>query len=97
MGKHFDKEYKEYVSKLVVEEGRKATEVAYELEISYKTLSRWVRDYKEKTTGNQTTEKYITPSELEKLKKQHEKELAQLREENEILKKAMHIFTKNPM
>lgn len=35
MGKHFSQEYKEYVSKLVVEEGRKASEVAFELELSY--------------------------------------------------------------
>ncbi len=42
MGKHHSQEYKQYVSKLIVEEGRKATEVAYELEISAKTISRWV-------------------------------------------------------
>lgn len=95
MGKHFDQEYKDYVSKLVVEEGRKATDLAHELEISYKTLSGWVAAYRKKTQGGQPKENYITPSELEKLKKQHEKELQQLREENEILKKAMHIFTKN--
>lgn len=96
MGKHFSQEYKDYVSKLVVEEGRKATDVAYELEISYKTVSRWVKTYKDNINANQSGEVYITPSELEKLKKQHEKEIQQLKEENEILKKAMHIFTKNP-
>ncbi len=48
-----------------------------------------------KTMGDQPKESYITPSELEILKKQHEKELQQLKEENEILKMAMHIFTKN--
>jgi transposase len=95
MGKHFSQEYKEYASKLVVDEGRKATDVAYELEISYKSLSRWVKDYKEKINLTHTPENYLTPKELEKLMKQHEKELQQLREENEILKKAMHIFTKN--
>lgn len=95
VGKHYDQEYKDYVSKLVVEEGRKATEVAYELELSYKSLSRWVSAYKKRVKGEQTGESYITPSELEKLKKQHKKELEDLREENEILKKAMRIFTKN--
>ncbi|MEH7353450.1 transposase [Neobacillus drentensis] len=95
MGKHHTQEYKEYVSKLIVEEGRKASDVAYELEISAKTISRWVAAYRMKINVGKTGENYITPSELEKLKKQHEKELQQLREENEILKKAMHIFTKN--
>ena len=95
MGKHHTQEYKEYVSKLIVEEGRKASDVAYELEISAKTISRWVAAYRMKINVGKIDENYITPSELEKLKKQHEKELQQLREENEILKKAMHIFTKN--
>jgi transposase len=96
MGKHFDQEYKEYVSKLVVEEGRKAADVARELEISPKTISRWVSAYRLKQNGgSKANESYITPSELEKLKIQHMKELEQLKEENEILKKAMHIFTKN--
>jgi transposase len=95
MGKHFDQEYKDYVSKLVVEEGRKASDVARELELSYKTLSRWVAAFRMRTQGDQPKDSYITPSELEMLKKQHEKELQQLKEENEILKKAMHIFTKN--
>lgn len=94
MGKHHSQEYKEYVSKLIVEEGRKAREVAYELEIPYKTLINWVKVYRE-SLNNKTIENYITPKELEKLKKQHEKEIEQLREENEILKKAMHIFTKS--
>jgi transposase len=95
VGKHHSQEYKQYVSKLIVEEGRKATEVAYELEISAKTISRWVAAYRMKLNVGKTDENYITPTELEKLKKQHEKELERLREENEILKKAMHIFTKN--
>ncbi|HEO8418384.1 transposase [Niallia sp. FSL W8-0635] len=95
MGKHHSKEYKDYVVKLIVEEGRKASEVSYELELSPKTVSRWVSDYKAKIRGGQSTESYLTPTELEKLKKQHEKELQALKEENEILKKAMHIFTKN--
>jgi transposase len=95
LGKHFEQEYKDYVSKLVIEEGRKASDVCYELELSPKTVSRWVKDYRARVNGDKSKETYITPTELEKLKKQHEKELEQLREENEILKKAMHIFTKN--
>jgi transposase len=95
LGKHFDQEYKDYVSKLIVEEGRKASHVARELEISPKTISGWVSNYRTKSNAGKTNETYITPTELEKLKIQHEKELAEAREEIEILKKAMHIFTKN--
>lgn len=95
MGKRFDQEYKEYVSKLIVEEGRVAKQVAYELDIPYSTVGKWVKAYKERKHKGTNQEAYITPSELEKMKKQYEKEAQQLREENEILKKAMHIFTKN--
>ena len=94
LGKLYDKAYKEHIAKLVVEEGRKASELSFELEISPKTISRWVKDYRTKVNNDQPTT-YMTPTELEKLKKEHEKELEKLREENEILKKAMHIFTKN--
>lgn len=41
MGKHHTQEYRDYVSKLVVEEGKKATEVSRDLEISSKTISRY--------------------------------------------------------
>lgn len=95
MGKHFSKEYKEYIAKMIVEEGSKGTDVAYELEISYSTIMRWVKSYKEKKSTPNSPE-YITPSDFEKYKKQQEKEMEALREENEILKKAMHIFTKKP-
>jgi len=95
MGKHRDAEYKEYVSKLVIEEGRKIKQVAYELEIPYGTLSKWVSEYKRKINAGKETEKYITPSEHEKILRQKDKEIQRLKEDNEILKKAMHIFTKN--
>lgn len=95
MGQHHTQEYKDYVSKLIVEDGRIAAEVARELEISTKSISRWVAAYKSKMNPEEENQKYITPSEFEKLKKQHEIELQKLKEENEILKKAMHIFTKN--
>ncbi|WP_277631174.1 hypothetical protein [Atopococcus tabaci] len=38
---------------------------------------------------------YRTPSDYEKEPKQREKDVARLQEENDILKKAMHVFTKN--
>jgi transposase len=94
MGKHKDQEFKDYVCRLIVEDGRVATEVAYEFEISYGTVISWVSKYKKKLQKDKHPE-LVTPAELEKLKKQHEKEIQRLREENEILKKAMHIFTKN--
>jgi len=95
MGKQYDQEYKEYVAKLIVEEGRKQTDVAYELEIATSTIGRWVKNYREKMERGKHSETYLTPSEVEKLMKKHQREVEKLREENEILKKAMHIFTQN--
>lgn len=94
MGKHESKEYKDYVAKMIVEEGRKQTDLARELELSRSTIGRWVSEYKEEKQGDQDGD-YLTPKEVKKLKREHEKEMQKLKEENEILKKAMHIFTKN--
>lgn len=96
MGKHYEEEYKEYVSKMVVEEGRKATDLAYELEIPYGTLTKWVQAYKKRNQHDGQREKYVTPKEHEKALSQKDKEIERLKEENAILKKAMHIFTQNP-
>lgn len=92
MAKHYDHDYREYVAKLVVEDGRSAREIAYELEIAKSTVGRWVASYREKLNeGNNA--KYQTQNELARIQKEQEKEIKRLKEENEILKKAMHIFT----
>ena len=95
MGKHYEKEYKEYVSKLIVEEGRKPKELAYELEIPYGTMIKWIRNYRKQHQTDKKQEKYVTPTDHEKALSQKEKEIQRLKEENEILKKAMHIFTQH--
>ena len=96
MGKHYETEYKEYVSKMVVEEGRKAKELSYELEIPYGTLIKWIRGYKNNLQAGETKEKYVTPKDHDRAINQKDKEIEKLKEENAILKKAMHIFTQNP-
>ncbi|MEW9054149.1 MAG: transposase [Neobacillus sp.] len=94
MGKHFDLEYKKQVAQMVVEDGKKATEVSRDLDIPVKTIRNWVQAYKEQRnsafvgSGN-------TPPE-QKPYKDLQKENTELRQELEILKKALHIFTKNP-
>lgn len=94
MGKPRDREFKDYVCRLIVEDGRQAKQVSYELKVPYGTVIAWVADYKKRLKKDRNSE-LVTPAEVEKLKKQHEKEMQKLKEENEILKKAMHIFTKN--
>lgn len=96
MGRSYTSEYKAYVVKLVLEEGRKATEVSRDLEIPYGTLIKWVDHERKKRNGIFEEEDVpLTPSEYKKKLAAYEKEIHNVREENQILKKAMHIFTKN--
>lgn len=95
MGKHHKPEYKEYVAKLVVEEGREVPSLSYEIDIPIGTIRNWVRKYREKKnrlkgTGEQLTTPADLQQEIQKLRKQNE----ELQETNEILKKAMHVFAK---
>nr|WP_163103239.1 transposase [Peribacillus alkalitolerans] len=94
MGKHHDKEFKIQVAKLVVEEGKKPGDLAKELNISYPTLSKWVAAYKDKKDEGFVGSGNIPP-ELQS-NKELAKRIKDLEEENAILKKAMHIFTKSP-
>lgn len=95
MSKRNTPEYREYVVKLVVEEGRKATQLAYELGIGESTIRRWVKEYRDRKAAETEGIKYVTPTEIKRLQNDYEKKLRALEEENAILKKAMHIFAKN--
>lgn len=95
MRKSYTPEYKQYVVKLVVEEGRKAMEVSRELEIPYGTMMKWVESERKKAGVPTEEDVPLTPSEYKKRLAAYEKQLRNVQEENDILKKAMHIFTKN--
>lgn len=95
MGRSYDDEFKEYIAKLVVDEGNKASDVAREMDLSPKTISRWVREYRNKKNASQEGMAYITPSEFKKREKELLDQINELKEENEIIKKAAHIFMKS--
>lgn len=109
MAKHHDVEYKNYVCRLVIEEGQKITELSKQLGISSRTISRWLKHYKNETgwaeqyieeqkTQEQTEklkEFYLTDSDLKKEHDALRKDYERLIRENQILKKAMHVFTEN--
>lgn len=94
MGKHYDLEYKMQIAKLVVEEGKKAAELARDLDIPIGTLRNWIDAYRKKKESGFVGSGNLAPD--VKVVKDLEKQIRDLQEENEILKKAMHIFTKNP-
>lgn len=97
MGKHKDAEYKGYIAKLHIKEGRKATDLAYEIGVSPTTVRHWARDYREKQErlANPAGEPRVTFSELEKKLRETENGLKERDDEVEILKKAMHVFMKS--
>lgn len=95
MSKKYEEDFKDFVSKLVVEEGKKATDVANEMDLSPKTIYRWVKQYREKVKRHQEKTGYRTPSEYEQREKEFQDEIKELKEELEIIKKAAHIFMKS--
>ena len=90
----YDKEFKREAVRLVVEEGRKASEIERNLGITPTLVSRWVREMSEDP-------EYAFPGkgrlkapddEIRKLQRENKR----LRRERDILKKAVAIFSKDP-
>jgi transposase len=90
-GSQYTLEFKKEAVKLVLEQGYAIKEAAERLGINPKNLSRWKQEYLKAGTPKLAT-KTLTPEqeELMKLKK----EIAQLKLEREILKKAAAFFAK---
>lgn len=84
--KVYDEDFKKMIVELY-ENKKPVVEIKREYGIAEASIYRWIKEYGEiKVENNQTT----TNHEIKQLKK----ELAQAKEENEILKKAVAIFTK---
>lgn len=91
----FDQQFKVDAVRLVIESGRSVAEVSRELGINRNMLDRWKRALAKKApgaafpgNGNLSADK----KELEDLRR----ELARVKEEREILKKAMAVFSRRP-
>lgn len=86
MGKsrRYDQEYKDMIVELF-KSGMSLAELSSEYGIAKSTINGWIKDVKEiKVDENEV----MTLKEVKALKK----EMARIKEENEILKKAMAIF-----
>ena len=93
--RHFDQQFKVDAIRLVNESGRPIAEIAKELGVNRNHLDRWKRQLGKKGpsiafpgNGNLSADK----KEMEELRK----ELARVKEEREILKKAMTVFSRRP-
>lgn len=91
--KRYDKEFKLYAVKLVLEDGRKVAEVARELDLVHQTLHRWIAKYKEDQEDSFVGSGNLSPN--AKAEYEKDKKIRDLEEEVAILKKAMGIFAKN--
>lgn len=90
----YDKQFKEEAVRLTTEGGRQVTEVARSLGIHENLLHTWKRKYTEDPAGSFPGKGHLKPQEEEFRKLQ--KENANLKEDREILKKALAIFSKHP-
>lgn len=88
-------EFREYVTKLVVLDGRKLVDVCHELQIPYDTLQKWTSSFRKRQQDEETERqtRLLTASEYKELYEAERLRKLELEEENAILKKAMHIFT----
>ncbi len=90
----FTAEFREQAVKLITEQGLKISEAARRLDISDKSLSRWVIAAKVGQLDKVDTKRLVPVSTLEAEVSKLRKENAVLREEREILKKATAFFAK---
>ena len=88
----FDRVFKVEAVRLVTEDGRKVTEVARELGIGANQLHRWKRQFAEDGECVVVGKGRLTP-EQEELRRLS-RELADVTEERDILKKAVAIFSR---
>lgn len=85
-GRDFKPELKTHCCRLVENDGMKVPEVCKQYELDRQTLHRWLSEYRELGDNAFTDNSLITKAAISK---KQEREIARLREENEILKKAI--------
>ncbi len=92
--RQYDREFKLEAVRLVTEGGRRVSEVARDLGIHENLLYNWRRKYLGDTVHAFPGKGHLKPAdeELRRLKR----ELTDVKEERDILKKALAIFSKHP-
>jgi transposase len=91
----FDKEFKISAVKLVVDSGKSVKSIASELGISDNTLFNWKKKYQQDAKNAFPGKGHMKADEEELRKK--DKEIATLKMERDILKKALAYFAKEKL
>jgi transposase len=94
MGKRFDKEFKIEAVRLASEPGNTQSEIERDLGISQGIISRWKRELRKDGDQAFPGKGRLKPDddEMRRLKRENER----LRQERDILKKAVAIFSEDP-
>jgi transposase len=94
MGKRFDKEFKIEAVRLASEPGNTQSEIERDLGISQGIIRRWKRELRKDGDQAFPGKGRLKPDddELRRLKRENER----LRQERDILKKAVAIFSEDP-
>ncbi|WP_339164441.1 transposase [Siminovitchia sp. FSL W7-1587] len=91
-GRRYDETFKKETVKYILENNKPVAQIARETGVNTNTLYSWIKKYSEQPEVK-AVQTFYTP-EVER--KATQKQLRDLEEENEILKKAMHYFAKSP-
>jgi Transposase and inactivated derivatives len=90
---HHNEEFKQRTVKYIQEQTKSVVQIAQELDIPEKTLYRWIAKYRQ--FENEPVNSADRIRELEQLLREKDKQVSELEQELEIVKKAVHIFS-NP-
>lgn len=90
----YDREFKLEAVRLVTQGGRPVSEVARDLGIHENLLYNWRRKYLDDTAHAFPGKGHLKPADEET--RRLKKELLDVKEERDILKKALAIFSKHP-
>ncbi|MDO9535557.1 MAG: transposase [Bacillota bacterium] len=93
MRRKFDKDFKQESVKLVLEQKRPVSAVAREIGVHANTLHKWIAQYQDHQENAFPGSGNLRPED-EETRRLH-KRIADLEEENKILKKATAIFAKH--
>ena len=91
--RNFSPEFKEEAVKMVIETSRPITQVAKDLGVVEQTLGNWVSAYRRDHAGDEPA--LLTLPERARLR-EAERQLRELKIENDFLKKAAAYFAKDP-
>jgi len=93
----YTQEFKDSAIQLAINSTDPAKKIALDLGMNDKTLSLWIREYKKENNIQNTNYTSSSKESLEEENKRLRKELIQVKQEREILKKAAAYFAKETL